>query len=108
MAHYMIQFAYTPEAWASMLKNPEDRGAAFGALAQKMGGQFTAIYYGFGEYDGFVLFDAPDEQAALATVIAAVGPGHPKATKTTVLFTMDEVLAALRKAGAATYKAPTG
>jgi hypothetical protein len=25
MAHYLVQLAYTPEAWAAQLKNPQSR-----------------------------------------------------------------------------------
>lgn len=108
MPTYMTQFTYTREAWAAMTKKPEDRGAAFRALIEKMGGHYISIYYSLGEYDGLVLYEAPDDQTAAAAIVAAVAPGHLNSTKTTVLFTMEETMNALRKAGGATYSAPRG
>lgn len=39
-----------------------------------MGGQLLSFYNCFGEYDGVVIFRAPDE--ATATIITAITPGH--------------------------------
>src|SRR5262245_9617698 len=106
MALYMVQFAYTPEAWTAFTKNPEDRTAAVQGLAQKAGCRFEGLYYSFGEYDGFVILDAPDEATVTAFVLAAVGPGHVRATKTTVLMRPGTVAGAMKKAGGMTYKGP--
>ncbi len=108
MALYMTQFAYTAEAWAALAKKPEDRGEAFAALVEKMGGKFREIYYCFGEYDGLVIYEAPDNATASAIIVAATAPGHLKATKTTPLFTMSDTMALLRKAGGMTYRGPMG
>jgi uncharacterized protein with GYD domain len=43
MAHYMVQFAYTSEAWAALTKHPEDRAAAAEALAEKFSCRFEAL-----------------------------------------------------------------
>ncbi len=107
MALYMTQFAYTSDAWAALAKNPEDRGRVFAALVEKLGGRFRDIYYCFGEYDGLVLYDAPDNATASAIIVAATAPGHLKATKTTPLFTMSDTMALLRKAGGASYRGPS-
>ena len=37
MALYMVQFAYTSEAWATLAKNPQDRSGPVRELAQKLG-----------------------------------------------------------------------
>ena len=107
MARYMTQFAYTAEAWAALAKNPVDRSQAFGELAQRLGGRLESLYYCYGEYDGVLIFEAPDDTTAAATIIAAVSPGHVKAVKTTRLLTVDEAMEAMRKAGTATYQAPS-
>jgi uncharacterized protein with GYD domain len=65
------------------------------------------VYYCFGEYDAVVLLEAPDDNAALATAMAVVTPGHLKAIKTTRLFTVEETMEAMRKAGSVTYPAPS-
>ena len=61
MPLYMAQFAYTVEAWAAFTKNPENRTAALQNLAKKVGAKVEALYYSFGDYDGFVIIDAPDD-----------------------------------------------
>lgn len=107
MPLYMIQFAYTPEAWAALAKKPENRAEAISALAQKMGGRLIDVYYCFGEYDGVLLAELPNDTAATATVIAAVAPGHVKSTRTTRLMTINEAMDAMKQAGTVSYAAPS-
>jgi len=106
MARYMLQFAYTPEAWQALVKNPMDREAAFRGLAEQMGATFISLDYCFGDYDGIAVVEAPDSKTALAIVLAAITPGHLKATRTTELFTMQEVTGALQAAGGVHYPGP--
>jgi uncharacterized protein with GYD domain len=106
MALYMVQFAYTTEAWTALTKHPEDRTATVRALAQKLGCQFEALYYSFGEYDGFVIMEASDESTVTSFVLAAVGPGHVRATKTTVLMRPSTLVEAMKKAKGIPYKGP--
>jgi uncharacterized protein with GYD domain len=106
MALYMVQFAYTTEAWTAFTKHPEDRTNAVQGLAEKVGCRFEGLYYSFGEYDGFVLLEAPNEAAVTAFSLAAMGPGHLRATKTTVLMRPEAVAEAMKKAGGISYKGP--
>jgi uncharacterized protein with GYD domain len=108
MPAYMTQFSYTAEAWAALAKNPEDRGAPFAALMEKLGGRMLNIYYTPGEYDGFVIFEAPDDITSMAAILAVIAPGHLKTTKTTRLFSIEEALQAMRKAGEMAYPGPKG
>jgi uncharacterized protein with GYD domain len=108
MPLYMLQFAYTSEAWAALQKNPQNRAEVLSTLANKMGGRLVDLYYCFGEYDGVVLIEAPDDVTATAMVLAAIAPGHVKSTRTTRLMTVDDTMEALRKAGSVTYAAPQG
>lgn len=107
MARYLFQFSYTPEAWAALTANPVDRRPGIQALAEKIGGRLVEFSYAFGEYDGIAIFEAPDETAMTAAILAAIGPGHLKATKTTVLITVEQALEALRTAGGLSYQAPS-
>jgi uncharacterized protein with GYD domain len=107
MALYMIQFAYTAEAWAALAKNPQDRSVPVRELAQKLGGRLVGVYYCFGEYDGVVLSEAPDDTTAMALAVAAVAPGHLKAIRTTKLFTVEETIEAMRKAGSLAFQGPS-
>jgi uncharacterized protein with GYD domain len=106
MPLYMTQFAYTPETWATLTQNPEDRSEALRGLLENMGGRMISFYNSFGEYDGLFIYEAPDESTAAATVLAAISPGHVKALKTTTLLSIEDGMEAMRKAGEATYRRP--
>ena len=108
MALYMTQFSYTPEAWAALARNPEDRSAAISALSESMGGRLVSFYYSFGEYDGVAIHEAPDESTVTTIMLAVNAAGHMKTTKTTLLVTVEDTLDSLRKAGEITYRGPGG
>ena len=106
MALYMTQFSYTGEAWTALAKQPADRRAGLQTLFDRLGGRLIELYYSFGEFDGVVLFEAPDDTAAVAALVAALGPGHIKAIKTTKLVSVEDTMAALQKAGGLSYAGP--
>lgn len=106
MPLYMSQFSYTPDALAAFVKNPEDRTAPIQQLTEKLGGRFVSLYYTLGEYDGFVIWEFPDEMTATAAILAAVSPGHLRATKTTLLMSGATVMEAMRKAGSVSFRGP--
>jgi uncharacterized protein with GYD domain len=107
MAIYMLQFSYTSEAWAALTKNPQDRSVGIAEAIQGLGGRLLGLYYCFGEYDGVVMVEAPDDTAASAAVLAAVTAGHLKTIRTTKLFTVQETMEMMRKAGEITFRAPS-
>jgi uncharacterized protein with GYD domain len=106
MSLYMTQFAYTADAWKALVKKPEDRAAVFAEQAEKMGGRMISLYYCMGEYDGLVIFEAPDEATAAAILFTVISPGHLKATRTTVLMSVEDTMEAMRKANAEAYPGP--
>ncbi|HWE62375.1 MAG TPA: GYD domain-containing protein [Chloroflexota bacterium] len=100
MALFMIQATYTPEAWANLLKHPQDRRAAIGGLVQKAGGKMVDLFYTFGENDIIFIFEAPDAMAAASVSIAGNVAGHIKTIKTTQLLTVEDSLELMRRAAA--------
>ena len=54
-----------------------------------------------------MLFEVPHDMTATAIALAAVSPGHPKAYKTTKLFTVEETMEAMRKAGSLAFQGPS-
>ena len=108
MPLYMAQVAYTPEHFASLTRDPDVRTADVGELAQELGCRLVSFYYSFGEYDAVVVFEAPDETAMTALVLAALSAGHIRASKTTQLVDPKAAAEAMRRAGAAAFKAPGG
>src|SRR5439155_26797431 len=99
MSLYMIQAAYTPQAWGSMIKKPEDRSKAIKALAENLGGKLVSLYHCFGKYDVVVVLDMPGNVEAAATSLAAVAGGHLKSLVTTPLMTVEETVSSAKKTG---------
>ena len=106
MPMYLTRFSYTPEAWARMIKNPEDRRAAARQYIESVGGKLHGFWYAFGEKDGYNLWEAPDNVSMAAIVIAIGAGGALKSYDTTVLLTVEETLAALKKSASISYRAP--
>jgi uncharacterized protein with GYD domain len=76
-------------------------------LIEKMSGRMIGFYFCFGEYDGVALYEAPDDMIASAISMVAVSPGHLKASHTTKLFTVEETMEAMRKAGSLAFRGPS-
>ena len=107
MPLFMAQFAYTPDAWAALLHAPQDRAAASDALVRHFGGRLVGLYYTPGaEYDGFALFEAPDDAAAAAAEIADLAAGHLRSNRLLRVLSAEEMHAALHQAGTAPNIAP--
>ena len=103
---YLTRFSYTPETWARLIQNPEDRRAAAKAYIESVGGKLHGFWYAFGEHDGYNLWEAPDN-VSMAAVAVAIGAGSALTSfETTVLLTVDETLAALEKARSVKYRPP--
>ena len=73
---------------------------------QNLGGKLLGLYYSLGEYDGMALFEIPDDISAEAVGLAVKASGIMKVNKITRLFTMDEVIEAMRKAGSTPFSGP--
>jgi uncharacterized protein with GYD domain len=106
MPLYLTRFSYTPETWARMIENPEDRRAAAQAYIESVGGKLHGFWYAFGEHDAVNLWEAPDNVSMAAVALAITGGGALSSLETTVLLTVDETLEALRKAQQVAYRPP--
>ena len=106
MAYYMFQGAYTPEAWATMVSNPQNRAQLVRPVIESLGGRWVDAWLAFGEYDVIVIAELPDNVSAAAFSLAVNAGGALKAAKTTPLMTIDEGMEAMRKAGRAGYRPP--
>ncbi|HEX3214569.1 MAG TPA: GYD domain-containing protein [Actinomycetota bacterium] len=106
MPLYLTRFSYTPETWARLIGNPEDRQKAAREYMESVGGKLHGFWYAFGEHDAYNLWEAPDNVSAAAVALAITGGGALSSLETTVLLTVDETMDALRKAGQIGYRAP--
>ena len=106
MALYLSKFSYTPETWARLIANPEDRREAAKAYIESVGGTLHGFWYAFGAHDGYNLWEAPDNVSMAAVALAIGGGGALSSFETTVLLTVEETMEALGKAGEIRYRAP--
>ena len=106
MSLYLWQGAYTSEAWATLIRKPQNRIEAVRSTIEKLGGKIRGAYFAFGKYDAILILEMPDavSQAALAVAIAA--GGAIKSAETTVLLSPDDLLAAMKKAAESGYAPP--
>ena len=110
MHHYMVVFQYTPEAQAALVSNPEDRSQATSDLIQQAGGEMESYYYCFGEYDGVVTFQVPDDESAQAIAHAVAASGTISHERMINLQTVEEKMQTLQKAQqlAQSFQPPSG
>ena len=106
MPMYLTRFSYTPETWAKLIANPEDRRAAATEYIEAVGGKLHGFWYAFGDHDGYNLWEAPENVSMSAVALAISAGGALSSFQTTVLMTVDETLAALKQAGSIAYRSP--
>jgi uncharacterized protein with GYD domain len=106
MPLYLSKFSYTPETWARLIGNPEDRRKAAQKYIESVGGKLHGFWYAFGTHDGYNLWEAPDNVSMAAVALAISAGGALSTLETTVLLTVDETIEALSKAKQVGYRAP--
>src|SRR5512138_3564137 len=106
MPLYLTRFSYTPETWARLIANPEDRRTAAQQYIESVGGKLHGFWYAFGEHDGYNLWEAPDNVSMAAALLAIGGGGALSSFETTVLISVEDTMAALEKAQSIRYRRP--
>jgi len=106
MANYLLQVAYTPEAWANLIASPHDRLDAVRPVVEMLGGKIAQGWFAFGDYDLVAIVEMPSNVEAAAFSLAAAAGGGVRAIKTTPLLSTAEGIDAMKKAAKSGYKAP--
>lgn len=106
MPLYLSKFSYTPETWARLINNPEDRRKAAKTYIESVGGKLHGFWYAFGAYDGYGLWEAPDNVSMAAVALAISAGGALSSNETITLLTVEETMDALTKAKKIKYHAP--
>lgn len=106
MPLYLTRFSYTPETWARLAKNPEDRREAAKRYIESVGGKLHGFWYALGEYDAYNLWEAPDNVSMAAVAIAISAGGALSKLETTALLTVEETLEALGRVESIRYRPP--
>lgn len=104
---YLVQVAYTPETWANLIAQPQNRIDAIRPAVEKLGGKVLHGWFAFGDYDLVGIFEMPGNVEAAALSVAAAAGGAVRSIKTTPLLSTTEGVEAMKKASASGYKAPT-
>ncbi|MEU6073321.1 GYD domain-containing protein [Micromonospora sp. NPDC047074] len=96
MAKFLLTSTYTVEGINGLMKDGgTKRTEVIRALIENSGGRLEALYFGFGQYDTYLVCDLPDHRTAAAlavTIRAARGVD----TRVSPLLTPEEVDEALR------------
>ena len=108
MLKYVVKFTYTSASWARMLKFPEDRASAEGALMKHLGGSLESIYWEVDTASAHVVADLPDSVSAAAVITAATRTGGFKDVQVHEVLTQDQLndMVALARSSEAVYRAP--
>lgn len=108
MAYFLLQGAYTSEAWKNLVKKPVNRIEVVRPIIEKLGGSVEGAWFSFGDYDVVLIMQMPDNVSAAAFSLAVASSGAFKTHKTTPLMTMADGVEAMKKAGGAGYRPPGG
>src|SRR4029450_6040619 len=106
MPLYLTRFSYTPETWAMLIANPEDRRKAATSYIESVGGKLHGFWYAFRAYDGGNLGEAPENVSMAAVALAIGGGGALSSIETTVLLSVEDTMAALQTAQNVGHRLP--
>ena len=106
MPMYLTRFSYTPETWAMMIANPEDRRKAAASYIESVGGTLHGFWYSFGPHAGYTRWEAPDTVSMATVAVALAAGGALSPVETTVLLTVEETMEALGRASSVGYRPP--
>jgi len=107
MAYFLLQLSYKPEAWAAMIKNPQDRSKAVESAIEKLGGKMERFWMAFGESDIVGIVEMPNNVSAAAFSMAVAAGGACQNVRTTPLLTVAEAQDAMKKAATCGYQPVT-
>ena len=105
MPSYLVQASYSVEGLAALVKNPQNRTEQIRKAVEKIGGKLTGLWLSFGDYDIVAVIEMPDNASAAAFAIAIGAGGACRSVKTTPLLSVEDGIAAMKKAGTSGYKA---
>jgi len=107
MADYLMQISYSAEAWAALIKRPENRIEVVRKVVEKLGGKIGGFWFCFGDHDLVGMVEMPDNTSVAAFAMAIAAGGACKQVKTTPLLRIEEGIEAMKKAGGSGYKPVT-
>lgn len=107
MARYLFEMSLAPQAFATLVKNPQDRLEATRPMIERLGGTMEAYYFGVGGNNIFVICEFPDPVATEALTMAVLAGGALTFSRATLILTAAEAVEAMKKAGKVAYQPPS-
>jgi uncharacterized protein with GYD domain len=106
VALFLLQASFTPQAWATFTRNPQDREEVLRAWCTRAGANALALYFAIGaDHEVYALFDAPSDEVAATFSVAVNSAGHLKSCKLTRLFSAIEAKEIMKIAGSLNFQA---
>jgi uncharacterized protein with GYD domain len=97
MPKFLFEASYTLGGMRGLQSaGGSSRREAVAKVAESVGGQLEAFYFGFGDHDAYVIVDLPDNESATAVALTVNASGGAT-VKTVVLMTPEEVDAATQR-----------
>jgi uncharacterized protein with GYD domain len=95
MPTYVSLVSFTDQG-ARNAKDTVQRAAAFRSDLERRGAKLLSIYWTQGQYDIVTTIDAPDEQTAMAALLAVAGLGNVR-TQTLRAFSESEMQSIIQR-----------
>ena len=109
MPLFMASIKLSAESTKAVVDRPHDRRPLVRAALEAAGCTLKDYYFALGPADVVVIYEAPDAITAASVSMTLGATGTSSSVETIQLFTMEEAMAAMTKAGQVqrTYKPPT-
>src|SRR5687767_9896594 len=104
MPQFLMEIAYTPDAMASLVANPQDRRDAVKPAIETLGGTLDNAWFAMGDCDVVLIATFPDNSGALSFTAALSAGGAVRKVKTIPLLDIAEGVDALKRAATCGYQ----
>jgi uncharacterized protein with GYD domain len=99
MPKFLVEVKYSLDGAKGIIaEGGTSRVAASKTLIESLGGRLETFYFAFGEADGYIIADMPDNVSAAAAALAARASGGVM-SRMVVLLTPEEIDAAAERHG---------
>jgi len=106
MQRYLIEFNYTPQASAAMIKNPGNRAEVLGPMIEAVGGKLENYYFAIGANIGYMVVSHPDQMSLNVATTAVFSGGAVTSIKATAIITAGEAVDVFKKVASVAYQPP--
>lgn len=109
MPLFMASIRYSAASTRALVEKPHDRRSSAKAALEAAGCALKEVYFALGPVDAIAIYEAPDAITAASVSMTLAASGAASSVETVQLFTMEEAMTAMTKAGQIqkTYKPPT-